>query len=364
MIMACRPVTVEEPICYTFAGLEGETEDARLAVQVAARSGLAHEVLRIGRDFFSNFAAHADRTIYITDGCFGVTGAHEIYLNAKARQLAPVRLTGNFGSELLRGMSTFKPLGLAAALLGSQFHESLNSVNNGGSLRFRDHPVSFAAFKEIPWKMFGSLAAGRSQVTFRTPYLDNEIVALAYLAPERSRRSARVALNLVRTTDPALGRIPTDRGWGGESGRLSSILRPLLSEATFRLDYLFDEGLPHWLSPLVPCFDRFNSRGRFWGLHKYLHYRAWFQQELATFVAERLNDAATRRNEFWNPEVLARMATDHINGGKNYVSEINAVLSLEAIERLIIRDSANLSKPELGGWKQLSSTSRGSDPVR
>ena len=62
-----------------------------------------------------------DKTVSVTDGCFGATGAHELYLNAKARELAPIRLTGNFGSEVLRSMSTFKPLGLSQDLFTSDF---------------------------------------------------------------------------------------------------------------------------------------------------------------------------------------------------------------------------------------------------
>ena len=37
-------------------------------------------------------------------------GAHEIYFTALGRKYAQVRLTGNFGSEILRGVSTYKPL--------------------------------------------------------------------------------------------------------------------------------------------------------------------------------------------------------------------------------------------------------------
>ena len=32
-------------------------------------------------------------------------------------------------------------------------------------------PVTFAAFREIPWSLFGTMASAKSQLTFRTPYL-------------------------------------------------------------------------------------------------------------------------------------------------------------------------------------------------
>src|SRR5262249_21739747 len=149
---------------------------------------LPHYILRIGHDFFSNFPAMADRTVYLTDGCLGICGTHEIHLNSLARRLAPVRLTGNFGSEVLRGMSTFKPLGLSPDLFAPELRHHL-AVAKSALPTTKEHPVSFAAFQEIPWNLFGNLAACRSQMIFRTPYLDNDLVALAFQAPEECRMS-------------------------------------------------------------------------------------------------------------------------------------------------------------------------------
>src|SRR6266436_2471095 len=251
MIMSSGSVTREKPVCYTFGAEKGETLDARLAARVAETCGLGHHILRIGVDFFENFAALADRTVYLTDGCFGVLGAHEIYLNRKARELAPVRLTGNFGSEVLRGMSTFKPIGLSRNLLSHEFRFRVCSA--GGALSNScEHPVTFAAFREIPWNLFGSLAAGRSQVSFRTPFLDNQLVRLAFRAPQCLRTSPSAALRFIKCNAPQLSKIPTDRGYAGDDAPVISWLRRLLFRGSFKIDYLSNEGLPHWLSPLDP----------------------------------------------------------------------------------------------------------------
>jgi asparagine synthase (glutamine-hydrolysing) len=337
MIMACLPHTENEPVCYTFSGENSQTLDGLIAARVAKTCGLAHRLLRIGPDFFSDFASHADRTVYATDGCFGVLGAHEIYLNKQARYLAPVRLTGNYGSEILRGVSTFKPLALSPNLFNPEFRRSLpsstRSVANGN-----EHPVTFGAFREIPWNLFGSLAAGRSQVTFRTPYLDNKIVALAYQAPGTLRASPLPAVNLVKDNAPSLYNIPTDMGEMGKTRGLACPLRRFYSKATFKLDYLNNEGFPHWLSPLDPLFQGLASSLKIVGLHKYLHYRSWFRRELAGYVKDVLTDTRTQQSPFWNPDFLENMAKDHIRGRKNYVREINAVLTVEAVERLLFRD--------------------------
>jgi len=336
MIMACRRKAAEQPVCYTFSGENGQTLDDRLAARVAKVCGLDHRLLRLGTDFFSDFTSHVDRTVYATDGCFGVLGAHEIYLNRQARQLAPVRLTGNYGSEILRGVSTFKPLGLSPNLFNPDFMRSLTSSTRlvaGGN----EHPVTSAAFREVPWNLFGSLAAGRSQVTFRTPYLDNKIVALAYQAPGTLRASPLPAVNLVKDNATSLYNIPTDMGEMGKTRGLAYPLRRFYSKATFKLDYLNNEGFPHWLSPLDSVFTRVTSSLKIVGLHKYLHYRRWFRRELADYLKDVVSNARTQQAPFWNRGFLEKMANDHVEGRHNYVSEINAVLTLEAVERLLLR---------------------------
>lgn len=343
MIMACRPDSVRDVVCYTFSGQTGETFDDRVAAGVAKTCGLEHRLLRIGPDFFSNFGSHVDRTVYVTDGCFGATGAHETYFNQKVRQLAPIRLTGNYGSEVLRGVSTFKGLKLSPGLLDSEFRSALNSAADSLASG-TTHPITFAAFREIPLNLFGSLAASRSQVTFRTPYLDNEIVALAYQAPEVLRKSPLPAWHLINANNALLGRISTDRRPSPDSPRLVAVLRRAFSEATFKLDYLNNEGWPNWLAPFDSIFTRVTSSLGILGLHKYLHYRRWFQRELGDYLQDTITEAQNRQTSFWDPDFLKRMVEAHISGRKNYVHEINAVLTLEAIERLLLRGFSD--KPE------------------
>jgi asparagine synthase (glutamine-hydrolysing) len=264
-------------------------------------------------------------------------GAHEVYLNAQARQLAPVRLTGVFGGEILRAVSTFKLVRLSPQLTNPEFHRNINS-SAGKLANGEANPVSFAAFKEVPWNIFGNVAASRSQVTFRTPYLDNEIVALAFRAPEKLRRSPVPALRFVNNNDPVLGRIPTDRGYVGENRGVASILRRLFAEATFKIDYYNTEGWPRFLSRLDPVLRHVSSGLGILGLHKYLPYRHWFRKELAGYLIDVFKDVRTRQSPFWNPDFVNHMASQHIAGRKNYVREINAVLTLQAIERLLIRN--------------------------
>ena len=343
MIMAHVAAWGVRPVCYTFAGPSADTLDVRLAARVARFCGLEHHALRIGKNFVAEFGRHVDRTAFITDGCAGALAAHEIYLNAQARELAPVRLTGNYGSEVLRGMSTFKRQRFGGAVLDADFRRLVEKIpvdtaNEGVN------PVSRAAFQEIPWLHFGTLAAGRSQLTFRTPYLDNEIVQLAFRAPESARHSSRSALRLIHEHNPALAKIPTDRGlvWADHGFRRTA--RRLLAEITFKLDYLHKEGLPGWLSPLEPFFGPLAKIGLL-NLHKFLPYRIWFQQDLAKYVADVLGDPATKRMPYWNSQLLPTMVSDHVSGKENCTREIGAILSLSAVERTLLQNGGTGETP-------------------
>jgi len=335
MIMACCPKTEARLVSYTFVGRTGRTLDAQLAARVATACDVPHHLIRIGSDFFSNFSSLADRTIYITDGSFGVCGAHEIYLNSHARDLAPLRLTGNFGSEVLRSVTTFKPLALSDELFDDDFRQSVSAIAPPLPNTVA-HPASFTAFSEIPLHLFGVVRAAQSQVTWRTPYMDNEIVALAFRAPDAARRSSMPALHAIRRGGAELSRIRTDSGLVPAS-RLLSIVNYFWHRASFKLDYWYGEGMPHWLSAVDTRLRRLGLQ--FWqpGLHKYLHYGSWFKEELSGYLRERLTDEMIHQNQRWNRTFLDEMVKDHTAGRKNYVREINAVLTLAAIERLLFR---------------------------
>jgi asparagine synthase (glutamine-hydrolysing) len=336
MIMACRPQLKERPVCFTYSGERLDTLDARIAGQIAVKCGLEHHSLHIGAEFFGDFATFADRTVYLTDGCFGVLGAHEIYMSRVARKLSPVRLTGNYGGEVLRGVSTFKPLPLADGLVDARLFPAMQSSIDQ-VIEWKDHQITFAAFCEVPWNLCGNLQAGKSQIGFRTPYMDNEIVSLAYRAPESLRRSRTTALRLIMESDPSLAAIPTDRAHLGQAHGMGAFLRRCHAEITFKLDYYNSEGLPTGLSPLDSLFNRVASAVGLVGLHKHLHYRRWLRNRLANYLTGALDEACRLGSQFWNAPFVKQMAVEHVRGRRNYLVEINAVLTIEAIERQLFR---------------------------
>jgi asparagine synthase (glutamine-hydrolysing) len=335
MILACLPRGLRPALAYTYAA-EGSDRllDARIAGEAARHCGIAHRVLDIGPAFLGDFRRQLDRTVRDSDGCAGVLGAHETWLSEQARRLAPLRLTGNYGSEVLRSMSTFKRSGPDDALLDPGLAERVAAVVAEQAAR-RVHPVTHAAFEEVPWHLYGTLAAARAHLGVRTPYLDNRVVELAYQAPTASRQGSAAAMRLIRNNDAALAALPTDRGVSARPNPW----RRLLCGITFKLDYWHKEGLPDALR----AFDRPLAgleHARLLGWHKFLAYRLWFRGDLATHAADVIGDARTRRMPYWNVQALEQIVPEHVAGRRNRLRDIHAVLTLEAVQRTLLEPAA------------------------
>ena len=110
MILACRKPDPGSLPCYTFGSMFRENQDVRVARRVAEICNQPHQIITAGQEFLSQFPRYAERAVYLTDGCVDVGRAPDLYLNERAREIAPVRMTGNYGGEVLRGVRAFKPV--------------------------------------------------------------------------------------------------------------------------------------------------------------------------------------------------------------------------------------------------------------
>lgn len=322
--------------CYTFGGMYRDCYDVLVGRKVAAFCHQPYHVLRLGSEFLTNFSKYAEKTIYVTDGCLDICGSHEVYLNSLAREIAPIRMTGNYGSEVLRSVSQFKPTNGNNNILHPDFKKyiesggmALNEIKNGDK-------VSFAVFLEIPWLLYGRLLAAQSQLTIRTPYMDNEIVELMYRAPDNVRNSKEVSLRLIGDGNPALGRIMTDRGVGGSSNFLISKITRAYLQLLFKAEYHYILDPPHWLMQFDYMSKLFHLERFFLGRHKIENYRLWFRNELAEYVREVLLDKRTGERFYINTGCLEEIVNGHLKGRYNYGNEINKIMTAELTFRLLI----------------------------
>jgi asparagine synthase (glutamine-hydrolysing) len=337
MIMAHLPADAAHHVCFTYSGQHIAPLDATLSAQVARSCGLEHHVLRIENDFFRNYPALAERTVWRTDGGSGITGAHEIYMSRKARALAPLRLTGNYGSEILRGVSTFKFLRPQKDILLPGLRESVDRIEADPGLA-KCHPVTFAAFRETPWNLFGNLQAGSSEIGFRTPYLDNEFVKLAYRGPRDRLNARKVCEAVVRRANPKLAAITTDKGYlGPQRPQWKHLRDETVARMAFKLDYLYSTGLPSMLNSVEPALVALFRNCGWLGLHKHLTYRTWFQSELAGALMDMAKEHANNLPGIIDKKCLDRLVKRHISREANCMTEINALLSLGIVSQTLLK---------------------------
>jgi asparagine synthase (glutamine-hydrolysing) len=303
---------------------------------VAEICGQRHEVIPVGQDFLSQFPRLAERTVYLTDGAMDVSGSGDLFVNRMAQEIAPVRLTGNYGGEILRSIVAFKPMPLLDGIFEPQFGQSIRSAAETYFGELTGRRQSFVAFKQVPWHHFSRLCLELSQLTVRSPYLDNELVALAYQIPEHLAVSNAMSLRMINDGNSALGSMGTDRNLMHGADAMIDRLKHLYEEFTFRAEYAFDYGMPHWLAKLDNLARPFHIERAFLGRHKFCHFRTWYRQELSRYVKDILLDSRTLARPYYNASTIQKIVKGHTEGSRNHTLEIHRVLTAELIQRQLI----------------------------
>jgi asparagine synthase (glutamine-hydrolysing) len=336
MIMAWASAGAGTLPCYTFGGSYRECGDVKLARSVAKTCGQHHQVILVDDKFLREFPTLAEKAVYLSDGAMDVTGSVDLYVNRIAREIAPIRLTGNYGSEILRGNVAFKPGFLDESLFEPEFARCIKEAATTYSHEANDRDLSFIAFKQVPWHHYSRLALERTQLTLRSPYLDNELVELQFRAPAILGTSNSHALRLIGDGNPALSRIATDRGLLRRPVPIVTRARNLFQEFTFKAEYAYDYGMPQWLAKLDHIAAPLHLEKVFLGRHKFYHFRVWYRDELTPYLKDILLDSRTRSRPFLRGGRLEQLVDRHISGRGNYTREIHRILTIELLQRQLI----------------------------
>src|SRR5438445_5655729 len=169
--------------CYSFGGTLRDCQDVILARKVASACGQPYQVISLGEEFLTRFSYYAEQSVYLTDGCAGVDRSPDLYVNEKAREIGPVRMTGNYGGEVLRRVRAFKPTEPSPGLFHPELLCYVRQARETYAKLLQGHPLSFAVFRQVPWHHYGAFAIEETQLSSRTPYLDNDFVRTVFRAP-------------------------------------------------------------------------------------------------------------------------------------------------------------------------------------
>jgi asparagine synthase (glutamine-hydrolysing) len=335
MIMAWAPRLPGTLPCYTWGGKYRDCADVKIAWRTAKLCQQPHYTIPVGAEFLSQFHDLAEKAVYVSDGTMDVTGSIDLYVQRSARQIGPVRVSGVCGGEILRRLVMFKPDPPQEGVFDPELESSFQNAAETYGGQLQGHRLSFTSFKQAPWYMASKFTVERSQVTYRTPYFDNELVALAYQTPATMLHNGP-ALRLIADGNPELGKIGTDRGLAFPS--VPGVNRALhwYQEFTFKAEYAYDYRMPQWLARLDHAFAPLRLERLFVGRHKFHHFRIWYRDELSRWLKEMLLDSGARTRPYLRANSVEAMLRAHSTGQRNYAFEIHKILTLEFIQRRLI----------------------------
>jgi asparagine synthase (glutamine-hydrolysing) len=341
MIMAWDKSPAGTLPCYSFGGMFRDCEDVMLARRVARACGQSYEVIPVGREFLSRFSHYAERTVYLTDGCAQVKSAPDLYCNELAAAIAPVRMTGNYGGEILRRLRGFKPAEPSPDLYRPELLSHVHAACKTYDGLLGGNAVSFIAFRQVPWYHHSLVALEQTQVSVRSPFLDNDLVRTAFCAPNSAVATQDIfkdndeCVRLIGDGNATLRRMRTDRGFAASGGLRSMATRSWL-EFTFKAEYAYDYGMPQWVAQIDHLFSALRLERMFLGRHKFTHFRLWYREALSQYVREMLLDPKTLSRPYLNRRGLEAMVRGHLRGDRNYTTQIHQLLTLELVHRLFL----------------------------
>ncbi len=341
MLMACLDMSPGELPCYTFGSMYRDTFDVIVARQVAKKCGRSHTVLVLGQDFLREFPHYMEEAVYRSDGYLGLSGASELYVNSLARIIAPVRLTGNWGSELLRGERAINSIMPRAGFI----LPDLLSYLKGAQQKFKQFekidPITFALFYQAPNQGYGRLSIEESQVIMRSPFLDNDLVRLIYQRPARYADGTELSTSIIATYRPDLIEILTDCGELGAENTLEKMIISSYRKILFKGEYWADHGMPHWVAALTRHAPWLFPVENLLGRHKFQHYRQWLRNELSEYVKDVLL-SNMRLPSCFNQRHLGKMITNHLKGKQNFTDDIDIAFTIVLIERTLLSQGPGL----------------------
>lgn len=360
--------------CFTLTGPFRDCLDTRIAALVAKLCKLQHHTLKIPDDFIENFAEHAQRCVFISDGMASITRAHEIPLNAKARNYCDIRVTGEGASQIARGTSLFRDRLPASSFFSADFQRQLESTQNSlGDFLLRTLQGKRINRKEILTFILehelrqGARAGNRmlelSQVWIRTPYTHEDFIEHMFKSPDTyqveealermKHRSTKDRLwykfkelfrplpspplhrYIIEKNRPDLTQIPVNlceepfswTGWRGRVKRLYTL--PLGMLDSFYEFYDFPGRLA--------CIDRVvraSKLAQLWtGFQQYVHYRQWLSGPLCEYVRTILLDPRTLNRGYFDRNHLQQAVYDHMLGRACYSTEFARFITFELWHR-------------------------------
>ena len=333
--------------CYTFGGLWGETFDISTARKLADISHLSHEAIKIDENFLREFPDYAAKSIIISDGTHDALGAHDVYFNRVAHAIAPIRLTGKFGSEVVRTRRLIPEGDFPRYLMDPGMIPFLDEARTPTQYGHLKHPLSRTVGEEVTWHQYGRVSVEQSGAVLRTPYMDNDLVKLMYQAPFALRDSRDLQSKYIRESASEISVVPTNMGGVRKSGDALGMMAYGMYWALFKVEYVYLYATPHWLTRLDRKLGALHLECILSGRQKFEGYRIWMKTHLAEYLRDILMSPRARCTDFFAKSWVHKLASRHAAGTHNYLDEIDKILTIELVCSLLLspRDTGEAAGP-------------------
>jgi len=317
---------------YTFGGMYKESADIKCARSLAELTGNSFQKILLGQDFLNEIDKWVQKAIYVSDGIAKLNVCHEYYVNLAAKEFGAIRLTGKYGSQVVRGVSMLKDRSPRLDIFEQDFRDLYINKNNvleknGLVTTLRDELPQLEATKQIQED---------AVLTVRTPFMDNRFIDLMLRAPAMDDTSL-LQENIINKNAPHFDQVSTNHhahlprtiSAFIKTGPIKNSIR--FSNSVLSLsDCVYNwEALPNW--GLVPfkMSDIFGFSRIFKGTEMWVHYRLWFMKELKDYITNIILDPITLQRPWYNAEFLKKMMKYHYSGMKNFTPEIIKIASFE-----------------------------------
>jgi len=344
VIMACLNPDPGTLPCYTWGGTYRDIFDVRFAPKVAAACGQTHTVFRLDdKQLLKEYPHNVEKVAYISDGLESTDLTDVLYFNRLARDIASVRMTGKYGSQVIKGIFGFPARPPYRNLINQDFVQYLDMADKTTAELEKKHRLTLLLQGAIPWWWNSIVTLESSQIEIRSPFLDNDFLKLLYQAPPLdSKFGVKFELDLIAKTKPELMRIPTTGTYGGNaSWPIPTIVKNSINLLMILDKIYIRERLPYNMTHVVARLDKLlisplHLDHLIMGFADFRRYRKWFRDELSTYLQDILLDEKTLNRPYWNKSILKKILDDHIHGRGTYLREIRKVLQLELTHRVLL----------------------------
>jgi asparagine synthase (glutamine-hydrolysing) len=323
---------------YTFGGAWGELFDVSTSRKTASVYQQPHQCIRVNDQFLRGFGDYARRAVHISDGTHDAFGAHDVFFNEIARDIAPIRLTGKFGSEVVRIRRLVPSSSYRPGLLRNDLQRMVEQLPTFAGTNPNGHPVTRVVAEEIPFHEYARVQVEQSQLTLRTPYMDHRLVRLMYQAPEETREAGDLQERFVRERAAEFARFVTNLGRFTSNSPSVTRMYCYLFWALFKVEYIYLYATPHWATRLDRALAGLHLERLFSGRQKWEGYRIWLKTAFAEFVRDTLLDSQAEYTRYFDYDGMRRMVERHTAGTHNYLEEINKALTVQLIFSSLLRE--------------------------